>query len=105
MDNFQKNLSFDLKNYRALNKLSQEAAAEDMGISTVFLSELECCKKAPSCETLIRLYRHMGYDYIPLNQVANNNETLHELFSILSNRPDVSETLLDIAKLLTKDNK
>ena len=101
MIEFQKNFSKNLKKYRSDNNLSQEVAAENMGISPVFLSELECCKKTPSCETLIRLYRQMGYDYIPLNSVPHN-KALEDLLTILIKQPEIAETLLPTAKSLVK---
>lgn len=100
MIEFQKNFSKNLKKYRSDNSLSQEIAAESLGISPVFLSELECCKKTPSCETLVRLYRQMGYDYIPLNTSPNSDEKQEQLISIIKNHPEIAETLLDVAKNL-----
>ena len=99
MIEFQKNFSKNLKKYRSDNSLSQEIAAESLGISPVFLSELECCKKTPSCETLVRLYRQMGYDYIPLN-TDSNNDNQEQLISIIKKHPEIAETLLDVAKNL-----
>lgn len=102
MKEFKKNFSENLKNYRHDNKLSQEIAAESMGISTVFLSELECCKKLPSCETLINLYRHMGYDYIPINP-ATDEKSYTELLAIISKNPDIADALLTVAKNLINE--
>ena len=102
MKEFKINFSENLKTYRRDNNLSQEIAAENMGISTVFLSELECCKKTPSAETLIRLYRYMGYDYIPISP-ASGDDAYRELLSILSKNPEISETLLSVAKNLIKE--
>ena len=99
MIEFQKNFSKNLKKYRSDNSLSQEIAAESLGISPVFLSELECCKKTPSCETLVRLYRQMGYDYIPLN-TDSDNDNQEQLISIIKKHPEIAETLLDVAKNL-----
>ena len=99
MIEFQKNFSKNLKKYRSDNSLSQEIAAENLGISPVFLSELECCKKTPSCETLVRLYRQMGYDYIPLN-TDSDNDNQEQLISIIKKHPEIAETLLDVAKNL-----
>lgn len=99
MIKFKKIFSENLKKYRRDNNLSQEIAAENMGISTVFLSELECCKKMPSSEMLINLYRHMGYDYIPINP-GSEDVTYKELLSIISKNPEISDTLLSVAKNL-----
>ena len=101
MKEFKKNFSKNLKTYRRDNNLSQEIAAENMGISTVFLSQLECCKKTPSCETLIGLYHHMGYDYIPINP-CTGDEDYQELLSVISKNPEIAKALLPIAKNLIK---
>ena len=100
MIEFQKNFSKNLKKYRSDNNMSQEIAAENLGISPVFLSELECCKKTPSCETLVRLYRQMGYDSIPLNSNTDIDENLEQLLTILNEHPEIAEALLAVAKNL-----
>ena len=102
MKEFKKNFSENLKNYRQENDFSQEIAAENMGISTVFLSELECCKKLPSCAMLVRLYRHMGYDYIPLTPDSEDG-AYRELLTIISKNPEISDALLAVAKNLIKE--
>ena len=100
MIEFQKNFSKNLKKYRSDNNMSQEIAAENLGISPVFLSELECCKKTPSCETLVRLYRQMGYNNIPLNSSTDKEESLEQLLTILNEHPEIAEALLAVAKNL-----
>ena len=99
MKEFKKNFSENLKKYRHDNNLSQEIAAENMGISSVFLSQLERCITNPSCETLISLYRQMGYDYIPINPTSDE-KAYNDLLTLISQNPEICDTLLSVAKNL-----
>lgn len=101
MKEFKKNLSKNLKKHRQDNNLSQEIAAESMGISPVFLSQLERCIANPSCKTLITIYRQMGYDYIPINPTSDE-KAYRELLTLINQNPEICESLLAVAKNLTQ---
>lgn len=58
------NFSNQLKEMREEMNLSQEEAAEKIGISRCFLSELESGKKKPSFNTLMKLIDFYGKEVI-----------------------------------------
>ncbi|NJM54854.1 MAG: helix-turn-helix transcriptional regulator [Verrucomicrobiae bacterium] len=41
-------------------KLTQEKLAEKSGLSTVFISRIECAKESPSLDSLVKIARALG---------------------------------------------
>lgn len=101
MDTVKRNISSNLKEYRERNNLTQEELAERIGISVTFYSEIERGKKLPSSKLIVKIYREMELDYIPLSNNTYSSE-LKELFSLVSHNPHAVKILLKIAKNLKK---
>lgn len=102
MEQLKKSISKNLKEYRKNNGITQEAFAEELGISVEFYGEIERQKKVPSTNLIVRMYHVMGYNYIPLSTDFLCNNSINELFNTISDFPEVTELLLQIAKTLVK---
>lgn len=106
MNSLKKNISYQLKKFRRINGLSQERAAEQLGISTLFLGELERGKRLPSTTMLVKIYNYMGCNEIPLNENYTNEGSLpdnaQKLIDLIKSHPELSDTLLKIADTLLK---
>ena len=106
MNSLKKNISYQLKKFRRLNGLSQERAAEQLGISTLFLGELERGKRLPSTTMLVRIYSHMECTEIPLRENYENEDSLpddaQKLINLIKVHPELADTLLKIANNLLK---
>ncbi len=106
MNLLQQNISYQLKKFRKQNGLSQEKAAERLGISTLFLGELERGKKLPSTTMLVRIYNQMGCTEISLNDDYKEEDKLSDnalrLIGIIKDNPELADILLKIAENLLK---
>lgn len=106
MNSLQQNISYQLKKFRRINGLSQEKAAECLGISTLFLGELERGKKLPSTTMLVRIYNQIGCTEISLNEDFTEEEKLSDnalkLIELIKANPELSDILLSIAENLIK---
>lgn len=104
MDSLKKNLSYRLKEYRRLNNLSQEMAAEQFGISTIFYGEIEREKRLPSTKLLIKLCKKIGCDELQISETISEKEPVSKntkrLLELINTYPDLTETLLPIAESL-----
>lgn len=107
MESFKKNLSNQLKEYRKHNNLSQEEAAELLGISTVFYGEMERAQKLPSTRMLLHLCKTIGCDEISFI-ISDVNTTLPDdantLIQLIQQHPEISDILLPIAQSLLNDS-
>lgn len=107
MDSLKKNLSYHLKEYRKQNNLSQEEAAENFGISTVFYGEIERAQKLPSTRLLLRLCEEIGYDELNLavsDMSISTSDNASALIKLIKDHPELSDTLLPIAQNLLNNS-
>ena len=106
MNSLKKNISYQLKKIRRLNGLSQERAADQLGISPLFLGEIERGKRLTSTTMLVRIYSHMGCTEIPLRENYENEDSLpddaQKLINLIKVHPELADTLLKIANNLLK---
>ncbi len=102
MEQFKKIISKNLKDYRKKNKITQEDFAEKLEISVEFYGEIEREKKVPSTRLVVKMYHHMGYDYIPLSTDFPSSTNINELFNIVSESPEITDLLLNVARTLKK---
>ena len=102
MEQVKKNISTHLKEYRRKNRFTQEQFAEKLGISVEFYGEIERQKKLPGTSLIIKIYREMGFDCIPLCESPNDCAGLNEILNSALSTPEVLKVYLQIAKCLKK---
>ena len=100
MEQVKKNISNHLKEYRRKNHLTQEQFAERLEISVEFYGEIERQKKLPGTSLIIKIYREMGFDYIPLCESPKEFTGLTEVINSTLTSPEILKVYLQIAKSL-----
>ncbi|MGN0374134.1 MAG: helix-turn-helix domain-containing protein [Butyrivibrio sp.] len=104
MDSLKKNLSYQLKEYRRQNSLSQERAAEILGISTVFYGDIERAKRLPSIRLLVKLCRTIGCSELRIDGFGPASPPLtkeaEKLMEIIRLHPEIAGLMLSIAESL-----
>lgn len=75
MENTKTEIGKRIRNFRTANNLTQAQLAENLDISTNFISEVETGKKNISLEILCRLCRHynLSADYILLGKDSSSS--------------------------------
>ena len=100
MELVKKNISFHLREYRRKNHLTQEKFAEKLGISVEFYGEIERQKKLPGTALIIKIYREMGFDYIPLCETPKECTGLTEILNATLDSPELLKLYIQIVKSL-----
>ena len=98
-----------LQDGRKAQKLTQEALAEQVGITAVYLSKVENGRVRPTLELLDSLCDTMGLNLsmlltgVQIQEDSYANERVVTLFR--SCAPDVKEAALDVLERLSQINK
>lgn len=86
-----KKLGRRIKEYRTSINMTQEALAEAVGISAVFVSQIESGNRKPSLETVFSISTTLNVpiDYLMKDSVIENDSSkLDELIALLKGRPE-----------------
>ena len=113
-ENLKEIISYNVKKYRKLNNLTQEALAEMANVSTTYIANIECGRTWISDKTLEKICSALHIDYYMLFIPENDKENLgnkfckkEEMILFLNERQKqfndyvknfISETFLEILK-------
>lgn len=105
-----KDLSLKLKQYRRMRRITQEEAAEEFGISSVYYGEIERGERLPSANRLKIICEVLEKNglcpyscrYSPSVPVS---EKICEIIGILSANPELIETVHKVVTALLPDKK
>ncbi|OPZ94317.1 MAG: HTH-type transcriptional regulator ImmR [Firmicutes bacterium ADurb.Bin419] len=104
-----KKLGLRIKEYRMNLNMTQEALAEAVGISAVFVSQIESGNRKPSLETVFNISSTLNVpmDYLMKDWVVKGTSSkLDELIALLKGRPEEEIALIaDTAKEMLKHVK
>jgi Predicted transcriptional regulators len=91
-------LGLNIRNIRKKNHLTQEKLAEKVGISTVFLSQIENANRIPSLETVVNIADSLS---VTVDELITNKSSLEQL-KIATNINFTSEQLNLLSKAFEK---
>lgn len=104
-----KKLGQRIREYRMKINMTQEALAEAVGISAVFISQIETGNRKPSLETVFKIATTLNVpmDYLMKDSVVeSSSEKMDELIAMLKGRPEEEVALVtDTAKEILKHIK
>ena len=94
------NLGLNIRKTRRMKDLTQEKLSEQVGISPVFLSQIENASRKPSLETVVNIANSLN---IPIDELITNKTSLEQLKNI-TNINFTSEQINILSKTFEKRN-
>lgn len=104
MNNLKKSLGKRIQYFRKQSKLTQEQLAENIGMETSSLSNIECGKYYPTAENLERIACALNTTPQVIFQFEEQKEPedfLAEINALLNKNPDKIKDVYKIIKALT----
>ncbi len=104
MNSLKKSLGKRIQYFRKLHKMTQEQLAENIGIETSSLSNIECGKYYPTAENLERIASALNTTpqiIFQFEQPKEPTDLLIEINELLNKNPDRIKDIYKIIKALT----
>ena len=105
MNKLQNILGSNIRKYREMQGLTQEQFSEKLGLNTSSISDIECGKRFPKPENLVKIAQllNVSYELLFLNETLEQNKIMDDFnqrIEVIKNDPEKFTILYNYLKVL-----